>query len=132
LTPHGVIPSPNVWNAPDTYELENLAVDRAGIIEAAMRDVQDWSALDVVDVGCGTGFHLPRFAETARSVTGVEPHLPLATRALARVGRLSNVQVITASAATTTLPSASIDMAHARWPTSSGRAASRGWPSWTA
>ena len=25
----------------------------------------DWSGRDVLDIGCGTGFHLPRFAATA-------------------------------------------------------------------
>jgi SAM-dependent methyltransferase len=111
----GVIPSPNIWNSPDTYELENLAVDRAGVIEDAMRSVQDWAGLDVLDVGCGTGFHLPRFAETARSVIGVEPHEPVLASARARVEALPNVRVLQGSAAATTLPSESVDVAHARW-----------------
>ena len=111
----GVIPSPNIWSAPDIYELENLAVDRAGVIEDAMRSVQDWAGLDVLDVGCGTGFHLPRFAETARSVTGVEPHEPLLVTARTRVQGLPNVRVLQGSAAATTLPSESVDVAHARW-----------------
>ena len=32
-----------------------------------MREVADWAGRDVLDIGCGTGFHLPRFAATARS-----------------------------------------------------------------
>lgn len=111
----GVVPSPNIWNAPHTYELENLAVDRAGVIEDAMRSVQDWAGLDVLDVGCGTGFHLPRFAETARRVIGVEPQEPLVTTAQARVEGLPNARVLQGSAAATTLPAASIDVVHARW-----------------
>ena len=38
-----VIPSPNIWGAPDIYEIENLGVDRAHVIEAAMRRVADWT-----------------------------------------------------------------------------------------
>ena len=33
-----------------------------------------WAGRSVLDLGCGTGFHLPRFAATAASVIGVEPH----------------------------------------------------------
>ncbi|MEP6632552.1 MAG: methyltransferase domain-containing protein [Lapillicoccus sp.] len=112
------IPSPNIWHDPDLYETENLGVDRAGVIEAAMRQVQDWSGLDVLDIGCGTGFHLPRFAETARSVVGVEPHPPLVERARARLaaGRhTGEVCVVPGSAAATGRPAAGVDVAHARW-----------------
>ena len=111
----GVVPSPNVWGSPDVYELENLAVDRGGLIEAAVRAVHDWAGLDVLDVGCGTGFHLPRFAATARTVTGVEPHPPLLRRALARVRGLEGVRVLHGSAAALPLPDASADVVHARW-----------------
>jgi len=31
----------------------------------------------VLDVGCGTGYHLPFWAEDAATVVGVEPHRPL-------------------------------------------------------
>ena len=34
----------------------------------------DWAGRVVLDLGCGTGFHLPRFAATAARVFGVEPH----------------------------------------------------------
>ncbi|WP_432563150.1 class I SAM-dependent methyltransferase [Kineococcus sp. SYSU DK003] len=111
----GVVPSPNVWNSPDVYELENLAVDRGQRIEAAMRSVHDWAGLDVLDVGCGTGFHLPRFAATARSVTGVEPHPPLLRRALQRVRDVGGVRVLHGEAGALPLPDASVDVVHARW-----------------
>ncbi|NAZ77259.1 methyltransferase domain-containing protein [Kineococcus sp. T13] len=116
----GVVPSPNVWNAPDVYELENLAVDRGGRIEDAVRAVHDWAGRDVLDVGCGTGFHLPRFALRARSVTGVEPHPPLLRRALQRVRALEpavrdRVRVLHGAAAALPLPDASVDVVHARW-----------------
>jgi SAM-dependent methyltransferase len=115
MTGSAVIPSPNIWESPDVYELENRAVDRQGVIEAAIHDIHDWAAQDVVDVGCGTGFHLPRFAGTARSVVGVEPHPPLVEQARGRVAGLPTVRVVNASAADTTLPAESVDVAHARW-----------------
>jgi len=109
------IPSPNIWDSPEVYELENLGVDRAGVIETAMREVHDWAGRDVLDIGCGTGFHLPRFATTARTVVGVEPHRPLVVRARRRVAALPSVRVVQAPAASTTLPHGSVDVAHARW-----------------
>ncbi|MEP6651244.1 MAG: class I SAM-dependent methyltransferase [Lapillicoccus sp.] len=115
MTDASATPSPNIWESPEAYELENRAVDRAGVIEAAVRDVLDWDGRDVLDVGCGDGFHLPHFAATARTVVGVEPHPPLVVRARRRVGNLPTVRVVQASAADTTLPDASVDVAHARW-----------------
>lgn len=111
----GVRRSPNIWDSPATYEIENNGVDRAGLIEAAMRDVADWTGRDVLDVGCGTGFHLPRFAATARSVVGVEPHPPLAAIARRRTRRLQNAVVAEGSAADLPLEAGSVDIAHARW-----------------
>ena len=115
MTGGTVIPSPNIWESPDVYELENRGVDRAGVVESAMREVHDWAGQDVLDVGCGTGFHLPGFATTARSVVGVEPHPPLVVRARRRVAALPSVRVVEASAEATTLRDASVDVAHARW-----------------
>ncbi|HEU4998496.1 MAG TPA: class I SAM-dependent methyltransferase [Lapillicoccus sp.] len=109
------IPSPNIWESPEVYELENRGVDRAGVIEAAMRQVHDWAHADVLDVGCGTGFHLPRFAATARSVVGIEPHPPLVIQARRRVATLPNVRVVQAGAESTSLADRSIDVVHARW-----------------
>jgi SAM-dependent methyltransferase len=111
----GAIPSPNIWHHPDVYEVENRAVDRAGAITDLMRSLAPWAGRDVLDVGCGTGFHLPLFAEEARSVTGVEPHGDLAAIARRRVRRLPQVQVLQASAESMPLPDASVDVVHARW-----------------
>ncbi|WP_380170973.1 class I SAM-dependent methyltransferase [Kineococcus sp. DHX-1] len=111
----GVVPSPNIWDSPDVYELENLAVDRGGLIEGAMRAVHDWAGQDVLDVGCGAGFHLPRFAATARSVTGVEPHPPLVRRARERTSGVPGVAVLQGEAGALPLPDASVDVVHARW-----------------
>lgn len=108
------IPSPNIWHWPEVYEDENLAQDVDGAIFVALRELQDWTGRDVVDVGCGTGFHLPVFAEHARTVTGVEPHPPLVHRARARVAGLDAVGVLEGSAERIPLPDASVDVVHAR------------------
>ena len=85
------------------------------MIESTVRGLADWSGRDVLDVGCGTGFHLPRFAADARSVVGVEPHPPLVALARRRVRRLVNVEVREGAAAALPLPDASVDVVHARW-----------------
>ncbi len=110
-----IIPSPNIWETPDVYEVENLGVDRAHVIETAMRSIRDWAAGDVLDIGCGTGFHLPYFAETAHSVLGVEPHPPLASLAAQRVSGMPSVSVREDGAAAIGVPDAAFDVAHARW-----------------
>ena len=107
--------SPNIWGDPEAYELENHAADRAGVLWAAMQARADWAGRDVLDIGCGTGYHLPRFARTARTVVGVEPHPPLAAIARRRVRRLPTVRVSIASAAALGVPDRSVDVAHARW-----------------
>jgi len=80
-----------------------------------MRRLFDWAGKDVLDVGCGTGFHLPRWAASARSVVGVEPHGPLAAIARRRTRRLAGVSVLSGAAEELPLPDASVDMAQARW-----------------
>jgi SAM-dependent methyltransferase len=115
MTSQGAIPSPNIWNHTATYELENRAADPTGALWRAMESVADWSGRDVLDLGCGTGFHLPRFAETARSVTGVEPHRALVSLARRRTKRLANVAVLEGVAQAIPLPPASVDVVHVRW-----------------
>jgi len=112
-----VIPSPNIWNDPDAYEIENRGVDPDGLIEAAMAGIHDWTGQRVLDVGCGSGFHLPRFAQTASSVVGVEPYEPLATLTQERVRRLSlaNASILEGTAQELPLADDSIDVAQARW-----------------
>ena len=111
----GAIASPNIWNAPRVYELENLAADPDGRIEEAMRAVRSWDGATVLDIGCGTGFHLPRFARTAAKVLGVEPHEALATAARRRVAGTPGVAVRVGAAQALPVPPASVDVAHARW-----------------
>lgn len=71
---------------------------------------------DVLDVGCGAGFHLPRFAGLGARVVGVEPHLPLVARARQRVSGLgASAQVVAGSAAALPLARDAFDVVHARW-----------------
>jgi SAM-dependent methyltransferase len=106
------IPSPNIWNWPEIYEQENAAQDPDGLLWAALREAAPWAGVDVLDVGCGDGFHLPLFAAEAASVIGVEPHPPLVQRARQRVG--DRATVILAGAAELPLPDRSVDLVHAR------------------
>jgi SAM-dependent methyltransferase len=111
-----VIPSPNIWQHPDVYEAENRGVDPEGVIEAAMGSIHDWCGQTVVDIGCGAGFHLPRFADSAAFVIGVEPHAPLVGRAGARTRPLRDrVEVRRGTAQALPVPNASVDVAQARW-----------------
>jgi SAM-dependent methyltransferase len=114
VTDRAVLASPNIWNWPDIYERENVAVDADGAVWAAMAEQVDWRGADVVDVGCGDGFHLPRFAQLARSVVGVEPHHPLVLRARRRVHDLPAVQVHAGCAQQLPLADSSVDLVHAR------------------
>lgn len=103
------IPSPNIWHWPDVYERENRAQDADGVLWAALRAAAPWTGLDVVDVGCGDGYHLPHFAQEARSVVGVEPHPPLVERA-----RQRGYAVLRGGAEALPLPDACADVVHAR------------------
>ncbi len=111
----GGIPSPNIWHHPKVYEIENRAVDPEGVIEPAMRAIRDWAGATVLDIGCGTGFHLPTFAATAARVIGVEPHGALARAARRRTKDLANVEVRQGTAQRLPVPDSSIDVMHARW-----------------
>ncbi|QVQ50969.1 class I SAM-dependent methyltransferase [Spiractinospora alimapuensis] len=90
-------------------------MDPDGVLTSAMREIRPWDAGHVVDIGCGTGFHLPLFAHTAYNVTGVEPHSALASAARTRVARMGNVAVHTGVAQELPVANASVDVAHARW-----------------
>ena len=111
----GAVPSPNIWHHTATYELENRAADPDGRLWSAMSAAVSWTGRDVLDLGCGTGFHLPRFAETARTVIGVEPHPDLVALARRRTRRLADVSVQQGVAQAVPLPDASVDVVHVRW-----------------
>src|SRR5689334_19939320 len=105
----GAVPSPNIWDHPAVYEVENRAFDRAQLVESTMRSVASWEAREVLDLGCGSGFHLARWAGSARRVVGVEPHPALVSLARRRCRALANVTVLQGSATAVPLPDASVD-----------------------
>lgn len=117
----GAIPSPNIWNDPLVYELENTAFDRERRLEGAMAAHRSFAGARVLDLGCGTGFHLERWTGLgAAAVVGVEPHLPLVTRAAARLSALprrtrERVGLVAAAAERLPLAPRSVDVVHARW-----------------
>lgn len=122
--PRGTRPSPNIWEHTATYELENTGVDRTWEIERAMRRIADWSGRTLLDLGCGAGFHLPRWASpgpehapggAAAHVHGVEPHPALAVLARRRTRGLDHVDVRVGAAQEVPLPDASVDVVQARW-----------------
>jgi SAM-dependent methyltransferase len=120
------VPSPNIWRWPAIYELENRAQDPDGLIWQTLQESCDWTGRDVVDVGCGDGFHLPVFAATARSVVGVEPHPPLVHRAEARMAGDDHVRLVTGGAEQLPLPGNTVDLVHARTAYFFGRGAGPG------
>jgi SAM-dependent methyltransferase len=110
-------PAPNQGGRADLYEIENRAVDPAGLVLGAMRELAPWAGRTLVDLGCGSGYWLPGYAAEAATVIGVEPDPALVTRAAARDPR---VRVLPGSAEHIPLGDASADVVHARfayfWP----------------
>ena len=115
LPPPGARPSPNIWHHPATYEVENRAADPDGRLWSAMESLADWDGRDVLDLGCGTGFHLGRVRRAGASVVGVEPHPDLVALARRRTRGLPRVSVLGGLAESLPLPDASVDVVHARW-----------------
>jgi tRNA G46 methylase TrmB len=80
--------------------VENRAADPDQLIERAMWRIAPWEGNLVVDLGAGTGFHLPRFHDRAAHVIGIEPHAPSRLRAMARCAALGleRASIMTGSA----------------------------------
>ncbi|HET9020383.1 MAG TPA: class I SAM-dependent methyltransferase [Ornithinibacter sp.] len=121
-----MIRSPNIWDSPEVYELENLAADQAGVVDAAIDGLHRLDGADVLDLGCGTGFHLPLLAARGARVVGVEPHLPLLALARRRLAsdrppvasgasHMPGAWVLGGDAEALPLRDSSIDVVHARW-----------------
>ena len=81
----GHLRSPNIAGDPEVYEIENLAADPDGVIEAAMQRIAPWHGKVVVDIGAGTGFHVERFHADAAHVIAVEPEPALRLRLMHRL-----------------------------------------------
>ncbi|WP_051476884.1 class I SAM-dependent methyltransferase [Arthrobacter sp. Br18] len=96
----------------ELYETENEAIDHAGNLWSGLVAAAPWSDKDLLDLGCGSGFWLTRYAGTARCLFGVEPDGSLLGLARART---SAADVLHGSAEHIPLPDASIDVIHARF-----------------
>ncbi len=114
MTDTGIIPSPNIWCWTQLYEAENRAQDVGGRIRTALQRIAPWEGKTVVDVGCGTGFHLGEFASVASRVVGVEPYEPLLREARERTIDLERVEVRLGRAESLPVSNESVDIVHAR------------------
>lgn len=45
---------------PDLYELENAAIDHEGSLWSALTAAAPWTGKTILDLGCGSGYWLPR------------------------------------------------------------------------
>lgn len=107
-------PAPNIGRHPEIYERENEAIARDGRLESALLEIADPAGKHLLDIGCGTGFWLPRWS-TARRVTGVEPDPDLLERAQLRMADAPSVDVRHGSAEHLPLDDDSVDIAQARF-----------------
>jgi SAM-dependent methyltransferase len=105
-------PAPNQGGHARLYELENQALDPDGHVLAAMRARAPWAGRALLDLGCGSGYWLSRYADEAAEVIGVEPDPRLLPLAAARDPR---ARVLRGSAERIPLADQSVDVAHARF-----------------
>lgn len=104
--------APNQADDPELYDVENRAMDRDGLVLAAMHDLAPWAGRTLVDLGCGSGYWLAGYADEAAEVIGVEPDPSLLPWALARG---SGARIVHGSAEHIPLPDRSVDVVHARF-----------------
>lgn len=105
-------PAPNQGGNIELYEAENRAADPDGHVLAAMRARAPWAGRTLLDLGCGSGYWLGRYAGEAGEVIGVEPDPRLLPLAAARDPR---ARVLRGSAEHIPLGDRSVDVVHARF-----------------
>lgn len=96
----------------DLYEIENDAIDHDETLWRALCTAAPWDGKDLLDLGCGTGYWLPRYARTTRTLYGVEPDTALLEAAAQRT---TDVTVLHGSAEHIPLDDSSVDVVHARF-----------------
>lgn len=105
------IPAANQGASPELYELENQAIDPGGMLWETLQQLAPWAGRTLVDLGCGSGYWLPKYRAADR-VIGVEPDpslLPIAET------RSDQAEVLLGSAEHLPLPDATADVVHARF-----------------
>jgi len=109
--------SPNIHSNSDIYEIENLACDPERKIENFIESVFDLENKNILDIGCGTGFHLPYYADIASHVFGVEPFDVNRLKGMERVvrGGFENISLLKGTAESLSINSGLIDFAYARF-----------------
>lgn len=112
----GLHASPNIQTSPELYEVENRAADPDQHIEHAMQAIAGWTGKTVLDLGAGTGFHIPRF-DQAEHVFAVEPQDDSRLLAMQRIAGLAlrNVSILKGSGEYLPLREQSIDICHSRF-----------------
>lgn len=110
-TPADFVRAGNQGGDPAVYEIENGGMDPDGVLWQHLERAAPWTGRTLLDLGCGSGFWLPRYADAAQ-VIGVEPDPDLLPLARARTG---GAQVLAGSAEHLPLPDDSVDVVHARF-----------------
>lgn len=101
----------NQGGDPNLYEVENQAIDPERVLWSYVENIAPWFNRVIVDLGCGSGFWLPKYAAAAR-VVGIEPDSELLPLAQNREGA---AEVLYGSAEHIPLPDSSVDVVHARF-----------------
>ncbi len=107
--------APNIAGDPDSYELENESLRRDGRLDRALYSIAPWDEQTLVDIGCGTGFWLPCYADQAEQVIGVEPDQRLVALAEQRTFGLPGVDVRHGSAEHLPIGDHTAGIVHARF-----------------
>lgn len=111
----GAIPSPNVWNDPETYDVMLRAADRDPAVATELERLVPLAGRRVVEVGVGTGLGIPWVASRADHVLALEPHPGLCSLAARRTADLGNVTVRRGLAQQLPVDDSSVDVVLARW-----------------
>lgn len=106
------VQAPNQGLHPEVYEIENNAMDRSGALFARLEDLAPWDGKNLLDLGCGTGYWLPKYLSDSGTVIGVEPDANLLQAARARS---AHIQVHQGSAEHLPCADESLDVIHARF-----------------
>lgn len=109
--------SPNIHLNSDVYEIENIACDPEHKIENFIENSFDLKNKNILDIGCGTGFHLPYYSKLASHIFGVEPFDVNRLKAMRRVFDLGlvNISLLKGTAEALSLKNELIDFAYARF-----------------